>query len=155
LTSDGISTADWDRVHELAVEVANASGARDEDARERAARQLTGLLDELQEKYGPLPSLLATRADYVDRPEDQEYWLLAAYEAAVRRDDPKNLTWIAESVARFYVETRPERANAEEWLARLEQHLQRFPAAWEAGQLVLLRNALSQSSGLGNDGGND
>ena len=89
VTPDGISTADWDRVNELALEVVNTSTAEDHEGNERAKRRLKSLLDDLQEKYGPLPSLLATRADYVDRPEDQEYWLLAAYDEAVRRDDAK------------------------------------------------------------------
>jgi hypothetical protein len=60
----------------------------------------------LEEKYGPLPSLLATRADYVDSPEEREYLLLRAYEQARALNDLKNLVEIAESLASFYIEDR-------------------------------------------------
>jgi hypothetical protein len=58
-TPDGISTEDWDRVHELSLEVVNYSAVGEEEASDQASNQLRELLDELQEKYGPLPSLLA------------------------------------------------------------------------------------------------
>jgi hypothetical protein len=84
-TPDGITTEDWDRVHELALDVVNLSAEGDEAASDAAKLQLRELVDDLQEKYGPLPSLLATRADYVERVEDREYWLTAAYEQAAAR----------------------------------------------------------------------
>jgi len=123
MTPDGISTEDWDRVHELAVESANASGVEDWPRMRVAHRQMVDLLDELQEKYGALPSLLATRADYVDEPEGREYWLLAAYDLATQRADPKNRVWIASSLAGLYLEDVRERAKGQEWLTRLTEHL--------------------------------
>ena len=70
-----------------------------------------------------------------------------AHGEAVSRDDSKNLTWIAESLAGFYVKTCPDRTNAEEWLARLELYLQRFDSEWEREQLALLRETLARTSG--------
>jgi len=63
MTSDGIADADWDRVHELVVDVVNASVSEDKAAEVRARASLFMLLDQLDDKYGPKPSLLATRAD--------------------------------------------------------------------------------------------
>ena len=78
MTPDGISADDWRRVHELAVEVVNLSADDDGTASDEAAERLLDVLDDLQRKYGPLPSILATRADYVASSADREYWLLAA-----------------------------------------------------------------------------
>ena len=63
MTSDGISDADWDVVHALAVEIVNAS---ESEAAVRTTAALLCHLDTLEQKYGALPSILATRADYVE-----------------------------------------------------------------------------------------
>ena len=123
MTPDGIEASDWDQVHELALEVVNTSAEGDEAASIAASDRLRHLVDRLQEKYGPLPSLLATRADYVDRPEDREYWLLAAYAQAEHRGDSKNKAFIAESLASFYIEERPDREQGTRWLETLVEHL--------------------------------
>lgn len=91
VTSDGISTEDWGLVHELAVEVVNRSAAGDASGSKAKVAELLGLLDTLEERYGCLPSLLATRADYVDGPEEREYYLLQAYSEARALDDAINL----------------------------------------------------------------
>jgi NADH:ubiquinone oxidoreductase subunit E len=108
MTPDGIATEDWDRVLALAVQVVNDSAAGNEEDSDAASMRLREVLDELQEKYGALPSLLATRADYVASPEEREYWLLAAYEQAQKRDDPKNLVWVSSSLACFHLEEAPD-----------------------------------------------
>jgi hypothetical protein len=143
MTPDGIATEDWDRVHELALEVVNAS-AEGEDARSQsAAVRLRELLDELQEKYGPLPSLLATRADYVsDAPEERDYWLTAAYEQAERRGDMKNLVWISASLATLHVDDLRDAAEGGRWLALLEGHLRASPDDSAAREAVRLRGLL-------------
>ena len=139
MTPDGVSTEDWERVMQLACDIANASEDDDDAAGRRAGEQMLSLLDDLHKKYGPLPSLLATRADYTDAPHEREYWLLAAYEAAERRDDPKNLVWIAHSLAQYYIEDAGDDDVGVRWLARLEQHLRVFAAEHEAGELQKLR----------------
>ena len=127
MTPDGISTEDWDRVHALALEIVNTSADDDEAASDAASLRLRELLDELQEKYGPLPSLLATRGDYGSDPVERDYWLAAAYEGAKRRGDAKNLVWIASSLATLHVEEICDPAKGAEWLTLLEQHLQVSP----------------------------
>jgi hypothetical protein len=64
-TSDGMSGEDWDLVHELALEIANAEDGSPEE--ELSRNRLLRYLDELEERYGRRPSILATRADYVHR----------------------------------------------------------------------------------------
>ena len=139
MTPDGIETTDWDQVHELALEVVNTSAEGDDTASTDASNRLRALLDQLQEKYGPLPSLLATRADYVDRPEDREYWLLAAYAQAVERGDSKNMALIADSLATFYIEEHPDRGQGARWLDTLAEHLR---ASGEPGEEVARLRAI-------------
>jgi hypothetical protein len=46
MTEDGIATEDWDRVHELAVEVVNLSADGDIATSEQASLRLVELLDD-------------------------------------------------------------------------------------------------------------
>jgi hypothetical protein len=142
MTPDGIATEDWDRIHELALQVVNESAEGDEMASAASSLRLRELLDELQEKYGAHPSLLATRADYVASPEEREYWLLAAYEQAQQRKDEKNLVWIASSLASFHLEEAPDLAKGTQWLESFEHHLQRLSDPSEAKEAVRLRAIL-------------
>ena len=82
VTSDGISDKDWDRVHELVVEIVNAGEGEEGD---QQTAELLGYLDRLEEKYGVLPSILATRADYVEDPLDSLAVLKRAYVLAQER----------------------------------------------------------------------
>ena len=140
MTPDGIETTDWDQVHELALEVVYTSAEGDDTGSTRAAVRLRELLDQLQEKYGPLPSLLATRADYVERPEDREYWLLAAHAEAKKLGDTKNQIWIAESLACFYIEERSDPEQGKLWLDAFAPHA----ALGEAGGVARLRAMLER-----------
>lgn len=85
-TPDGISTQDWDMVHELAVDIVNTNGDEQENSRVR----LLNFLDELEEKYGELPSILATRADYTADLRRKEQLLIRAYVLAGARHDSLN-----------------------------------------------------------------
>lgn len=144
MTPDGISTDDWDRVHELAVDVVNLSGQEQHEASEEVARELLEVLDELQGRYGPLPSLLATRADYVTSSADREYWLLAAYREAENRKDRRNQTWISHSLAVHYVEGTEDEAEGLRWLTLLESALQEFRDDEAEEDLARLRSRLSK-----------
>jgi hypothetical protein len=148
MTSDGIATEDWDRVHELALEVVNASAEGEEAASECAALRLRELLDELQQKYGPLPSLLGTRADYIsDGPEERDYWLAAAYEQAQKLGDTKNLVWIAASLATLHVDDRRDPVEGSRWLMQLEEHLRATPDDSEAEEAIRVRRNLASLKG--------
>jgi hypothetical protein len=138
-TPDGVSTKDWDRVHELAIEIVNASGAKNHSLWAALTRRLLGVLDELERKYGPLPSVLATRADYVDASGEREYWLEAAHGQALARGDTRNLVWIATSLASFYLEEMNDASRGRHWLGKAEEYLESSPDEAESGEVGRLR----------------
>ena len=144
MTPDGIATEDWDRVHQLAADVVNASADGDTAAADAASLRIRGVLDELQKKYGPLPSLLAPRADYVDGLEEREYWLMAAYEQAQARGDLKNRVWVASSLASLHLEEVGDPVTGERWLRALEGHLRTFPDESERQEAIRLGGILEE-----------
>jgi hypothetical protein len=98
MTPDGIPTPEWDRVHELAVEVANASMRDDAVLSEAKAEEMLSCLRELRVRHGDLPSILGTMADYVDD-EVQQYDLYARAVAEARRiGDDMNVVMLLESI---------------------------------------------------------
>ena len=113
-------------------------------AADAASLRIRGVLDELQKKYGPLPSLLATRADYVDGLEEREYWLMAAYEQAQARGDLKNRLWIASSLASLHLEEAGDPVTGEHWLRALEGHLGTFPDESEHQEAIRLGGILEE-----------
>jgi hypothetical protein len=119
-TSDGIDTADWDLVHELVLCVVNAGD--DEALADHHRGELLGYLDSLVAKYGELPSLLATRADFVEKVES-EGLLIRAYELSVTAGDHKNGLLIGMSLVDLYTSALMSRQRAEEWLNRTRDHL--------------------------------
>jgi len=103
----------------------------DEPVEEQHHRtDLLNYLDELTAKYGELPSLLATRADYVEDPAESERLLLRAFEAATRIVDTLNLREIALSLADLYTTLRPRRVAARVWLDRARAYRPTTKEAW-------------------------
>jgi hypothetical protein len=121
-TPDGISTDDWDVVHELAVALVNAA---DPQENARCRERLFEYLDQLEQRYGQTPSILATRADFVDGDDDsvREPLYNRAYELATVRSDWTNALLVAHSLAELYIEDRHDVVNGRLWLARLKEHL--------------------------------
>jgi hypothetical protein len=118
-TTDGISTDDWDNVHGLAVDIVNAPDNEKTELRQR----LFDYLELLEVKYGPLPSILATRADYLDSDDPaREEFLLRAHTSAESRGDVKNLVYVSHSLGELYLERR-RLADAEQWLSRMRQYI--------------------------------
>ncbi len=146
VTSDGIETADWDKVHELAVAIANCSAEADADAFAQTRGQLLSLLDELEGKYGARPSLLATRADYVDSPVERERHLRRAYDAARELDDVRNLVWVASSLASYYMEEARDLDEGARWLGALREHLFICPDEHEQAEVKRLEELLLNGS---------
>jgi len=98
VTPDGIPTCEWDRVHELAVEVANASMQDDAVLEDAKREEMLSWLRELRVRYGDLPSILGTLADYLDD-DVERYDLYARGVAEARRlGDGKNLTILLGSI---------------------------------------------------------
>jgi hypothetical protein len=121
-TSDGIGSAEWDVVHELAVKIVNAPDV--EKSRDR--QQLLAYLAELEGKYGPLPSILATRADYIDTDDPaRQALLLRAHATANARGDTAYLLSSAQSLAELFLEKGRLR-EADQWLTQMREHLNQF-----------------------------
>ena len=122
-TSDGISSADWDRVHELVLDVVNAEEGEEEDL---CRRRLLEYLDELEEKYGPLPSILSTRADYLPGDVPGRIALFKrAYVTATEAGDARNQLYVASSLAALYVLELGDVVEGRSWLAHAEKFLDR------------------------------
>ncbi|MGC4098202.1 MAG: hypothetical protein QM706_13890 [Nitrospira sp.] len=119
-TPDGISSEDWDKVHELAVEIVNAGDAQSEVHRS----QLLIYLDQLEKKYGELPSILATRADYVAGLKQKEALLKRAYMLANAFQDARNQLHIAHSLAELYIEEFQDPTEGKVWLEYFGKQLE-------------------------------
>jgi hypothetical protein len=122
MTSDGISADDWDRVHGLALDVVNTDDGDESDA---STERLLAYLDDLEAKYGPLPSILATRADYVSEPRNSEMLLEQAYETACESGDHRNMLYIASSLAELQIESFGDVPQAQRWLTAMQEALRR------------------------------
>ena len=66
--------------------------------------QLLQYLDELGAKYGALPSILATRADYLMDRTEREALLIQAYILAEALNDTLNMKETEDSLAELYIE---------------------------------------------------
>jgi len=120
-TSDGISAEDWDIVHQLAVDIVNST----EEESDRCRARLFEYLDKLVEKYGELPSILATRADFLPRSEveRQEDLLKRSYALASALHDARNKLYAAHSLAALYIDELRNSDEGTRWLDRLRQEL--------------------------------
>ena len=116
MTPDGIPAPEWNRVHELAVEIANAAMGDDHVLSEVKTEEMLSYLRQLRARHGDLPSILGTMADYLDD-EVQQYDLYARAIAESRRiGDGGNLAMLLESILEL------ERLDAEQrafWTAQL------------------------------------
>ena len=112
MTSDGISSEDWDQIRALAAELLNATDEEEDRVRHRLFERLR----ELAAKYGELPSILATEADYVVDPLESERLFLRAFELARARNDQANIREIALSLADLYATQLRSVTQASNWL---------------------------------------
>lgn len=121
-TPDGISTEDWDVVHELTVDLVNAEEGEDE---EQCRHRLLEYLDELEDKYGPRPSILATRADFIvdDMPGRLDLFN-RAYALAAEAGDARNQLQVASSLAELYIEELRDIDAGSIWLSRAKDHVE-------------------------------
>lgn len=120
-TADGIEDNDWEHVKELAARLCDAAEGSEQET--ISFSELFEYLDELENKYGPLPSILATRGDFVDDYEKKESLLSRAYAAAVAIGDRKNALYIAHSMTALYMDELVSLEEARQWLDRLDRHL--------------------------------
>jgi hypothetical protein len=147
-TSDGITDRDWDKVHTLALLVVKASASKPSNLKAAKARLLR-YLERLESKYGVLPSIVATRADYTDNNKSQESLLLRAYSLSKRRKDASNQAEIAHSLAAFYIEDTKQFRKAAKWLAQLSLHARRNKSRYLGQECLRLRAEMNELAGKG------
>ena len=140
-TSDGISTEDWDEVHELVLNIANAEAEAEENI---FTNRLLQFLDVLEERYGVLPSILATRAEYVSDVNEQVGLFRQAYALAEASNDTKNLRLISHSLAELYIKDLKDRSEGQIWIKRLSDHLISSPDKDLHGEVKRLHESLHQ-----------
>ena len=140
-TSDGISGEDWDVVHDLSLKIVNAEAESEENI---YTNQLLQYLDELESKYGSLPSILATRADYVSDTNEHSALLRQAYALAEASQDITNLKEIAHSLAELYIDDLQNPSEGNVWIRRLSDHLSSSPDRTLFADLERLRQNFSR-----------
>ncbi len=145
-TSDGISSAEWERVEECAEAIVAAS-AKNLDCGLLVSNMLK-LLNGLKDKYGRLPSILATEADYVEDQQIELSLLKEAYISACEIRDEKNIAYIAASLAEFYLESEVDINKVEFWKTKLERALMVFDDSYLSSVLSDVTEAESMIRGL-------
>jgi hypothetical protein len=120
VTTDGITTDDWARVKACAVELLHAL---DSDQEVECRFHLLQCLNELETKYGALPSLVATRADFIEESNKNEAFLLRAYALARALGDRGSALQVAHSLASLYIDDLTKCIEASRWLLRLNKHI--------------------------------
>lgn len=123
-TSDGIDARDWEVIGDLAAAVANRTGSNFDASLDR--KRLLRALDKLEKKYGRLPSILSTRADYVDDPELSLSLLKEAYVTADERSDVKNKAFISSTLSELYLESFQRKDLARFWLELFKKDLENY-----------------------------
>ena len=144
MTSDGITNQDWKQVMRFACMIANASARNRCKSTAMATGGLLSLLDRLEIKYGPRPSLLATKADYVEECSERVVLLLQAYRLAKIRHDSLNMELICSSLARLYLFDVSCLRKGNRWLSRYESALAENGGHGETRTLVELRARAQQ-----------
>lgn len=143
MTPDGISTEDWGRVHDLALAIV---GAADEPETYEAHRQeLCVLLNELEERYGLRPSILATRADYTAEPGEAGPLLEQAYALAVASGDCRNALYAACSLVDFSLAELRSVHDAQRWLAAALRHTEECGDDSDRRECTRLQAALARA----------
>ena len=135
MTTDGIATDDWARVKACAVELFYAL---DSDQEMECRLQLLHCLDELETKYGALPSIVATRTDFTKDTSSREALLLRAYSLARALGDGSNALHVAHALATLYINDLTRCIEASRWLVRLNKHILEQQDAWHAAELERL-----------------
>lgn len=119
-TSDGIIDEDWEFVRVCAEQLCDPEYQGME--RGLLLRNLNNVLVNLKRKYGRLPSILATEADYCETIEEKISLLKEAYVTACEISDIKNKTYICSSLAEEYLFEK-EYSRSMYWLNELKNDL--------------------------------
>jgi hypothetical protein len=95
----GIEKTDWNEVHQLACDIANAAMQEDDVLAESKTEALLELLRMLLEKYPEHPSLIATIGDYLEDNLDRRAHYMKALAIARRWQYLEEIREIEDSLA--------------------------------------------------------
>lgn len=123
-TSDGISDDDWVIVRNFAEQIASYV-SRGVDPR-HLIKQLIQHLRSLEARYGPLPSIISTEADYTIDKRKELRLLKEAYATACEISDDKNQAYITASLTEYYLERARDLRKARYWCGVLHKTLERY-----------------------------
>ncbi len=146
-TPDGITDRDWDKVHTLALQVVRASVSSDVSSAKALKGKLLSYLRRLEAKYGALPSILATCADYTEDNKSKEALLLRAYSLSKRQKDEINQAEIAHSLTELYVEDLRQYRKGVKWLTQLAVHVRKSKSRFLMRESIRFRAALKSIRG--------
>lgn len=142
-TSDGISKDDWCRVEACAEDIAISSESGLDCS--LLMSNMLRVLDDLKSRYGRLPSILATEADYVNNKVVELSLLKEAYASACEIGDIKNLAFIAASLAEYYLEEAIDVRKAKFWHGKLEEALKDFSDSYLSSVLEDVEDGIAMA----------
>jgi hypothetical protein len=144
MTPDGIIRRDWSLVESLAIKLAQAICSEQKALERKYIQKLLLLLDKLESKYGTLPSILATRAEFAPKTTQRLSLLKRAYEEAKKLEDKTNMTLIASSVAETYLTELDDIEAGQKWLKKLRMCLKEYFDPDEFGMYKRLRRRVTR-----------
>ena len=124
MTSDGISNEDWIVVQQYAADICNQSAEGLNSA--FLEKKLVAFLGELEVKYGRLPSILSTLADYCDDVNLSLSLNKEAFVSASEISDFKNMSLISSILTELYLEEMIDMDKAKYWIGVLRECLNKF-----------------------------
>lgn len=143
-TSDGISDADWQLVRQYAEEIVEASSNGVDS--HLLSSNFMRLLKRLEKKYGRLPSILATTADYTEDAIYEMSLLKEAYITACELNDKKNKSYISASLAEYYIEQMPDNEKHQYWLMILLENSKKYTDDYIDSVIAEFANGKSMGS---------
>lgn len=93
-----IPKSGWNRVHEKACDVVNATRADNDPMYHVYREQMLDLLDELESEFGTQSRILDTRADYICDPIERRRLCRWALELAIVQNDQEEIEVILQSL---------------------------------------------------------
>lgn len=123
-TPDGILKCDWNQLQELVTDYVNDELGSDASEEESIRSSILNYIDMLLSKYGKLPSLLATRADYVRTDREAVQLLEEAYQISENLGDCRNKTFISSSLAESYYTKIKDAEKGVYWTDKLSVDLE-------------------------------
>ncbi|HTI70415.1 MAG TPA: hypothetical protein VMF06_10645 [Candidatus Limnocylindria bacterium] len=143
MTSDGISLTHWQQVLGFAENVARVASTDDTVGMLRETAALLRYLDTLESLCGRRPSILATRADYLDEASERIVLLVEAFAIASTTEDFENCTSIASSLAQIYIDDLGDKNGGDKWIGILHDCLVRNWDDFEHGEYQRLDSKLA------------